>query len=191
VFATHQPGLAVPFSLSLSATLFFTDRYALFSLTAPLQPFPFQSLPYSFRHNGGCTPSRFIFFLSSALLSCLARASRETVRDFALPRKTRICKSFVFRSLHTLPSSVSCNPFICHSYENNRGMYQLFPFWNSSLTRPRGSAFLAPRTVLRSTPFSLRMIFRTRGVIGHADTHSRLALLSLRADLRGISTNHV
>src|SRR5260370_39506268 len=34
---------------------------------------------------------------------------------------------------YTLPSSVSRNPFICHSYENCRGVYQQFPFWNSSL----------------------------------------------------------
>jgi hypothetical protein len=32
---------------------------------------------------------------------------------------------------YTLPSSVSCNPFICHSYENTRGVEGFFPFWNS------------------------------------------------------------
>jgi len=26
-----------------------------------------------------------------------------------------------------------CKSFVCHSYENNRGVYQLFPFWNSPL----------------------------------------------------------
>src|SRR6266403_6164925 len=32
---------------------------------------------------------------------------------------------------YTLPSSVSCNSFACHSYKNCRGVYQQFPFWNS------------------------------------------------------------
>src|SRR5713226_7255046 len=35
-------------------------------------------------------------------------------------------------SPYTLPSSVSRKSFICHSYENCRGVYQQFPFWNSS-----------------------------------------------------------
>ena len=38
--------------------------------------------------------------------------------------------SFVFIRLRTLPFSVSRNPFVCHSYENNRGVYQQFPNWN-------------------------------------------------------------
>ena len=32
---------------------------------------------------------------------------------------------------YLLPSSVSCKSFACHSYENCRGVYQQFPFWNS------------------------------------------------------------
>src|SRR5437899_3928724 len=32
---------------------------------------------------------------------------------------------------YTLPSSVSRNPFVCHSYENYRGCGVFFPFWNS------------------------------------------------------------
>ena len=39
--------------------------------------------------------------------------------------------SFVFICLRTLSFSVSRNPFVCHSYENNRGGYQQFPKWNS------------------------------------------------------------
>src|SRR5713226_587005 len=35
--------------------------------------------------------------------------------------------------LRTLSFSVSCNSFVCHSYEKCRGVHQLFPFWNSSL----------------------------------------------------------
>jgi len=33
---------------------------------------------------------------------------------------------------YALPSSVSRNPFVCHSYENCRGVYQQFPFRNSN-----------------------------------------------------------
>jgi hypothetical protein len=36
-----------------------------------------------------------------------------------------------FHLPYTLPSSVSSNPFICHSYENIRGVVVFFPFWNS------------------------------------------------------------
>jgi hypothetical protein len=64
--ATHQPRLAaplsLPFSLSSSASLFFTKRCALFSLTALAQPFPFQLLPHSF------------FILSSALSTLLVQS---------------------------------------------------------------------------------------------------------------------
>ena len=34
---------------------------------------------------------------------------------------------------YTLPSSVSRNPFVCHSYENCGGVHQQFPFRNSPL----------------------------------------------------------
>jgi phosphoserine aminotransferase len=37
----------------------------------------------------------------------------------------------VFHLPYTLPSSVSCNSFICHSYENTGGVGLFFPFWNS------------------------------------------------------------
>ena len=33
---------------------------------------------------------------------------------------------------YALPSSVCCNSFVCRSYENYRGVYQQFPFWNES-----------------------------------------------------------
>jgi hypothetical protein len=36
---------------------------------------------------------------------------------------------------YALPSSVSCNSLVCRSYENCRGVYQQFPFWNA-LTPP-------------------------------------------------------
>ena len=40
----------------------------------------------------------------------------------------------IFRLSHfpyTLPSSVSRNPFICHSYANRRGVGVFFPFWST------------------------------------------------------------
>src|SRR6266478_4170978 len=41
--------------------------------------------------------------------------------------------SFASHLPYLLPSSVSCNSFVCHSYENCLGVYQQFPFWNSPL----------------------------------------------------------
>ena len=50
------------------------------------------------------------------------RVSHPSLSIFAslltFPRKKRIRKSLVFYSLRTLPSSVSCKPCVCHSYEN-------------------------------------------------------------------------
>ncbi len=40
-------------------------------------------------------------------------------------------KPFSFMYLRTLPSSVSCKSFACHSYENCRGAYRQFPIWNA------------------------------------------------------------
>jgi len=45
-----------------------------------------------------------------------------------------LCGSSVFHLPYTLPGSVCCNPCVCHSCENCRGVHQQFPFWNSSLT---------------------------------------------------------
>jgi hypothetical protein len=42
---------------------------------------------------------------------------------------------FISHLPYTLPSSVSCNPCVCHSYENCRGVYQQFPTWNHSVSR--------------------------------------------------------
>src|SRR5438477_2916258 len=47
------------------------------------------------------------------------------------PRQTSPC-SPVSHLPYTLPSSVSCKPFVCHSYENCRGVHQQFPFWNEA-----------------------------------------------------------
>ncbi len=44
-----------------------------------------------------------------------------------------LCGRSVFRLPYTLPSSVCCNPFICHSYENTGGVVGVFfPLWDFS-----------------------------------------------------------
>src|SRR5437016_579849 len=45
------------------------------------------------------------------------------------PRQTSPGSS-VSRLPYTLPSSVSCKPFVCHSYENCGRVHQQFSFWN-------------------------------------------------------------
>ena len=61
------------------------------------------------------------------------RSCRLAFTPFPSPRRAARCKSlfssFLFMRLRTLSFSVSRNSFICHSYENNRGVYQQFPFW--------------------------------------------------------------
>jgi hypothetical protein len=41
----------------------------------------------------------------------------------------------LFQVRYSLPSSVSSKSFACHSYENCRGVPQLFPLWNPPLTK--------------------------------------------------------
>jgi hypothetical protein len=50
--------------------------------------------------------------------------------------KTRLSKPSVFFSLRTLPIYVAFKSFVCHSYENCRGVRVFFPFWNSALYFP-------------------------------------------------------
>src|SRR2546422_11348500 len=51
-------------------------------------------------------------------------------RACTLRCKVCVSNSFGIALLRTLSFSVSRNSFVCHSYENNWGVYQLFPFWN-------------------------------------------------------------
>src|SRR6266566_5438652 len=63
-------------------------------------------------------------------------------------RETPLIPFYVFNSLRTLSFSVSCNLFVCHSYENCRGVYQQFPIWNSLLSNlhsPGGRTRACPR----------------------------------------------
>src|SRR6266446_2627994 len=67
----------------------------------------------------GAHPSRQkSFFLRTARVRALQRAKVST------------CFPSIFHLPYTLPSSVSRNPFVCHSYENTRGVGVFFPFWN-------------------------------------------------------------
>ncbi len=60
--------------------------------------------------------------------------------------------SAIFCFPYTLPSSVCCNSFVCHSYENCRGVYQQFPFWVPRAVCAKGSSrLLAPIAVPSST----------------------------------------
>ena len=79
------------------------------------------------------------------MLACVVNyrpQTRQTAPKFSSPRSLFLCVelsdsfppkfSAISHLPYLLPSSVSCNSFICHSYENCRGLYQQFPFWNSS-----------------------------------------------------------
>ena len=70
-----------------------------------------------------------------AVLPTLPLSLRPVLSPSLTPitRQTPRIPSFVFKRLHTLPSSVSRKSCRCRSYENCRGVYQQFPFWNSIL----------------------------------------------------------
>ncbi len=70
-----------------------------------------------------------------AVLPTLSLSLRPVLSPSRTPitRQTPLIPSFVFKRLHTLPSSVSRKSCRCRSYENCRGVYQQFPFWNSIL----------------------------------------------------------
>ncbi len=108
----------LPSSQNLQLSNLPTFKHALdptlFSLFAPrafhnsLAIKWFQTLSRNCRVSPPSLPS----FLKSYLNSFCSQ------RTF--PYKKLFCKSFVFCSLRTLPSSVSRNSFACHSYENCR-----------------------------------------------------------------------
>jgi hypothetical protein len=87
-------------------------------------------------------------------------------------RTQRLCVKFsdsfpqsLFLASHLpylLPSSVSRKSFACHSYENCRGAYQQFPFWNASApSEAAGRSSLA--AILKFFLFkSLRTLLRSR-----------------------------
>jgi hypothetical protein len=72
------------------------------------------------RHHAQPRKPRSIRLFPSASLNVLSFFFRTSLHHYLLT------SSFPY----LLPSSVSRNPFPCHSYENCRGVYQQFPFWN-------------------------------------------------------------
>jgi len=80
---------------------------------------------------------------------------------------------------YTLPSSVSCNSFICHSYENCRGVGGFFPFWDSfddcrrlAPTSPEGQ-WLFRNTVLRAHCAALLHLAPWKCMPGRSSPRSR------------------
>ncbi len=72
--------------------------------------------------------------LPSILFSILLPRGSARNADFLAPSRSEGYALSLLFATHT--NSSSRNPFVCHSYENNRGVYQLFPLWNSRLARP-------------------------------------------------------
>src|SRR6266702_5895555 len=70
-----------------------------------------------------------------AVLPTLPLSLRPVLSPSLTPitRQTPRIPSFVFKVLRTLSFSVSRKSCRCRSYENCRGVYQQFPFWNSIL----------------------------------------------------------
>src|SRR6266436_5454616 len=91
----------------------------------------------------------------------LPRLDRGHVRaspDFPTSLPLRVIplthRLFLFMRLRTLSFSVSRNPFVCHSYENNRGVAQLFPFWHAVLATHLSSMYLSSFFSSDSTLFA-------------------------------------
>jgi len=83
-----------------------------------------------------------------------------------------------FYPRYILPFSVWCKPFVCHSYENCRGVLQFFLEWNAPATarNARRRALRGGRDILR--PYKGR---RRRGKLADMD-------LSLASDAAGKCT---
>ena len=80
----------------------------------------------------------------------LPRLGRGHIRaspDFRTSLPLRVIppahRLFLFMRLRTLSFSVACKPCVCHSYENNRGVAQLFPFWHAVLATDLSSMYLS------------------------------------------------
>ena len=103
---------------------------------------PAASLPLHFRHRdekprvasplvpAGCKrplPQPLFFHILTnapgvwgSTLPFLKSYLNSTMILSPLPPQKAFSKSLVFNSLRALPSSVPCNPFVCHSYQNCR-----------------------------------------------------------------------
>jgi len=113
-----------------------------------IHPLCFQALPHSFAQ--WTTPISFSFNRFHTLSIVMGGGGIPSAKNLnhhfnflmtSLPitRRPPVFSSFPFKGLRTLSFSVSCNPFVCHSYENTGGVYQLFPFWNQLASRPHST----------------------------------------------------
>src|SRR6266478_694135 len=132
----------------------------------------------------------------------LPRLGRGHIRaspDFRTSLPLRVIppahRLFLFMRLRTLSFSVACKPCVCHSYENNRGVAQLFPFWHAVLATHLSSMYLSSFFSNYSALFCTHekhnsFIFKRfhtlcekhRGVGGQFDAYPSLP--SARAELR-------
>jgi hypothetical protein len=85
-------------------------------------PFLFQSLPHSFAQRRSPNPFPINHLRTLSIIT-------EGVPPH--PERSILHTYFHFR--YTFPSSVSCNSFICQSYENCRDVGVFFPIWNRAL----------------------------------------------------------
>ncbi len=76
--------------------------------------------------------------------------SRCSLQLLSVPPSLCGCRS-ASHLPYTLPSSVSCNPFVCSSYENTGGVGVFFPFRHSSLA-PRHSSLATVPNSFCNTP---------------------------------------
>jgi len=93
------------------------------------------------------------------LLSCSSLLIAQNPAQFS---------HFVFNHFHTLSFSVCGKSFTCHSYENNRGVYQQFPFWFALLSALSLFFALFAQRVMRYRSISMdfRTLFKNSRVYG-------------------------
>ena len=110
-FLPHSPLAAVPSRHSDVWTFRRSDDPKSFPLNSFADPHPLTPVPSILykKHGGGAKPFRCAL--------CIPNTGRPSV-PFHLP--------------YLLPSSVSRKSFVCHSYENTRGVGVFFPLWNST-----------------------------------------------------------
>jgi len=108
------------------------------------------------------TPSQSTRKCSSLHTPCLCVTLSDTFPPTSSP---------VSHLPYLLPSSVSRNSFVCHSYENCRGVYQQFPFWftPSEARSLRSACFRGRQKLITFSPTfrtSKRQNFQTFNVFG-------------------------
>src|SRR5271169_3160324 len=98
-----------------------------------------------------------------------------------LPERSLKSQPSIFRTHFQLPYPAS--PFICHSYENTRGVRVFFPFWNSC-SGPGGTELFSarafrPQSCQRSAHQRLEMRL-TLGILDRQGARSSITRQRLR-----------